>query len=348
MMRYIKEEIKMTIEKILKIKNELANQGIIKPMEDSKFMKLFEELKVWLKWDIQRFPYWDLDNKVKEFYNYEESDLKFYNKNYDIIVFSVILGIYICEKKEVLNNIEETNAKLFFTFTSFSPLKERSFYKNYQKICGINIDNLGFFIRGMIRNKIGNSTFEEFLNNYTTILQKYKLVPLIDKDGTIETTVTPVVEPKYTPGSNGTMEQIKSKYGYVPAAYSALQHNPVGLWYMYQQTGKYRSQFVDYNELDKSSDNMALNHIEAITKLMTKCTVYQMILQEMPEIGTDINGKTIKLKIAGYNASKVGLLAVKDDEHVLAIIYDMASDNAQGISGDKKNVDDWIAKKLVS
>ena len=338
----------MTIEKILKIKNELANQGIIKPMEDSKFMKLFEELKVWLKWDIQRFPYWDLDNKVKEFYNYEESDLKFYNKNYDIIVFSVILGIYICEKKEVLNNIEETNAKLFFTFTSFSPLKERSFYKNYQKICGINIDNLGFFIRGMIRNKIGNSTFEEFLNNYTTILQKYKLVPLIDKDGTIETTVTPVVEPKYTPGSNGTMEQIKSKYGYVPAAYSALQHNPVGLWYMYQQTGKYRSQFVDYNELDKSSDNMALNHIEAITKLMTKRTVYQMILQEMPEIGTDINGKTIKLKIAGYNASKVGLLAVKDDEHVLAIIYDMASDNAQGISGDKKNVDDWIAKKLVS
>ena len=117
---------------------------------------------------------------------------------------------------------------------------------------------------------------------------------------------------------------------------------------MYQQTGKYRSQFVDYSELDKSSDNMALNHIEAITKLMTKRTVYQMILQEMPEIGTDINGKTIKLKIAGYNAFKVGLLAVKDDEHVLAIIYDMASDKAQGISGDKKNVDDWIAKKLAN
>ena len=39
---------------------------------------------------------------------------------------------------------------------------------------------------------------------------------------------------------------------------------------------------------------------------------------------------------------------MKDDEHVLAIIHDMASDKAQGISGDKKNVDDWIAKKLVS
>ena len=163
---------------------------------------------------------------------------------------------------------------------------------------------------------------------------------MIDKDGTIETTATPVTESKYVPRF---MEEIKSKYGYVPEAYlAALQCNPAWL------TGKYRSQFVDYNELDKSSDNMALSHIEAITnKLMTKRTVYQMILQEMPEIGTDINGKTIKLKIAGYNASKVGLLAVKDDEHVLAIIYDMASDKAQGISGDKKNVDDWIAKKLA-
>lgn len=39
---------------------------------------------------------------------------------------------------------------------------------------------------------------------------------------------------------------------------------------------------------------------------------------------------------------------MKDDEHVLAIIHDMASDKAQGISGDKKNVDDWIAKKLAN
>lgn len=340
----------MTVEKILEIKNELANRGIINEpimIDDSKFLKLFEELKEWFKWDIQRFPYWDLDNKVREFYNYEESDLKFYNKNYDLIVFSVMLGICICKKKEVLNNIEETNARLFFTFTSFCPLKERSFYKNYQKICGINIDNLGFFIRGMIRNKMGNGTFNEFLNSYTTILQKYKIAPSIDKDGTIETTATPVVEPKYIPSSDGFMEQVKAKYGYVPAAYSALQRNPIGLYYIHQQTGKYRSQFVDYSELDKSSDNIALNHIEAITKLMMKRTVYQIILQEMPELGTDINGNTIKFKIAGYNASKIGLLALKDNEHVLAIIYDMANDKAQGISGDKKNVDDWIAKKLA-
>lgn len=156
-----------------------------------------------------------------------------------------------------------------------------------------------------------------------------------------------VVAPTYQFKSNNKFDEAESKYGYVPAACLALQCNPVGLWYMYQQTGQCRSQFVDYSELDKSSDNMALNHIEAITKLMTKRTVYQMILQEMPEIGTDINGKTIKLKIAGYNASEIGLLALKDNEHVLAIIYDAAEDKAQGISGDKKNVDAWTAKKLA-
>ena len=54
-----------------------------------------------------------------------------------------------------------------------------------------------------------------------------------------------------------------------------------------------------------------------------------------------------KFKIAGYNASKIELLAMKDDAHVLAIIYDAAEDKAQGISGDKKNVDVWTAKKLA-
>lgn len=332
----------MTIEKILEIKNELVNQGIIKPeINDSKlFLKLFEELKEWFKWDIQRFPYKELDNPIGYHYNYNDNDLKFYNENYDLIVFSVMLGIYICAKEECLSDIEITNGILRCRFTSFNTGKDRYFYENYQKICGINIDNLGYFIRGMIRNKMGNGTFEKFLNNYTAILQKYKTTPLIDKDDTIETTATPVTESKYVPRF---MEEIKSKYGYVPEAYlAALQCNPAWL------TGKYRSQFVDYNELDKSSDNMALNHIEAITnKLMTKRTVYQMILQEMPEIGTDINGNTIKFKIAGYNASKIGLLALKDNEHVLAIIYDAAEDKAHGISGDKRNVDAWIAKKLA-
>ena len=342
----------MTIEKILEIKDELVKRGIVDEpiiINDSKFLKIFEELKEWFKWDIQRFPYKELTDPIGYRYNYRDCDLKFYNENYDIVIFSVILGIYICGKKEVLNNVYYSNKILCSRFTSFTASEDDYFYKNYQKICGINTDILGYFVRGIIRNKMGNSTFEEFLNNYTAILQKYKPAQLIDRDSTIETTATPVTEPKYVPSSNnGFMEQIKAKYGYVPAACLALQCNPVGLWYMYQQTGQCRSQFVDYSELDKSSDNMALNHIEAITKLMTKRTVYQMILQEMPEIGTDINGKTIKFKFVGYNDTKIGLLAVKDDEHVLAIIYDMASDKAQGISGDKKNVDDWIAKKLAN
>ena len=319
----------MTIEKILKIKNELANQGIIKPMEDSKFMKLFEELKVWLKWDIQRFPYWDLDNKVKEFYNYEESDLKFYNKNYDIIVFSVILGIYICKKKEVLNNIEETNAKLFFTFTSFSPLKERSFYKNYQKICGINIDNLGFFIRGMIRNKMGNGTFGEFLNNYTTILQKYKPVPLIDKDGTIETTATHVVEPKYIPADTGVAERVKAKYGFIPAAYSALQSNPIGLWYTHQQTGQCRSKFVDYTHRTFFPEHCYYYQdlINSINKVMSNRNVYEEIFKLMPIIGTEfVNTKPVLFGFLGFSRnSNVYVLGARYGNHTFIIKVNIKS-----------------------
>ena len=337
----------MTIEKILEIKSKLVDQGIINEpimIDDSKFLKLFEELKKWLKWDIQRFPYKELTDPIGYRYNYRDCDLKFYNENYDLITFSVMVGINICGKEGVLNDVEDTNAILGFSFTSFTALEDSYFYKNYQKICGINTDILGYFIRGMIRNKMGNGTFEEFLNNYTTILQKYKTMPLIDKDGTIETTATHVVEPKYTPGSDGFMEQVKAKYGYVPAAYSALQC----LWYMHQQTGQYRSKFVDYSKLDNCHDQKAVKlYIEHITRVMSMPKVYQTILQEMPELGTDINGNTIKFKIAGYNASKIGLLALKDNEHVLAIIYDMANDKAQGISGDKKNVDDWIAKKLA-
>lgn len=38
---------------------------------------------------------------------------------------------------------------------------------------------------------------------------------------------------------------------------------------------------------------------------------------------------------------------MKDEEHVLAVIYDAAEDKAHGISDDKKNVDARIAKKLA-
>ena len=333
----------MTIEKILEIKNELVKRGIVDEpiiIDDSKFLKLFEELKEWFKWDIQRFPYRGLIDPIGYRYNYRDCDLKFYNENYDLIVFSAMVGIYICT---ITGSLKTTrvNHKMSELFSVYCNADVMEFYRNYKKICSIkNVDNLAYFVRGMIRNKMGNSTFEEFLNEYVTILQKYKTTPLIDKDGTIE----PVVEPKYTPGSDGFMEQIKAKYGYVPAAYSALQR----LWYMHQQTGQYRSKFVDYSKLDNCHDQKAVKlYIEHITRVMSMPKVYQIILQEMPELGTDINGNTIKFKIAGYNASKIGLLALKDNEHVLAIIYDMANDKAQGISGDKKNVDDWIAKKLA-
>lgn len=186
----------MTNEKILEIKNELANQGIIKPIiDDSKFLKLFEELKEWFKWDIRRFPYRELTDPIGYHYNYKESDIKFYKDNYDLVVFSAMLGIYICAKEECLDDMQITNAILLCTFTSFNTGKDRYFYENYQKICGIDTSILGYFIIGMIRNKMGSNTFDEFLNSYATILQKYhKTVLSIDKNSTIETTATPVDE----------------------------------------------------------------------------------------------------------------------------------------------------------
>ena len=73
----------MTIEKILEIKSKLVDQGIINEpimIDDSKFLKLFEELKKWLKWDIQRFPYKELTDPIGYRYNYRDCDLKFYRK----------------------------------------------------------------------------------------------------------------------------------------------------------------------------------------------------------------------------------------------------------------------------
>lgn len=314
----------MTIEKILEIKDELVKRGIVDEpiiINDSKFLKLFEELKEWFKWDIQRFPYKELTDPIGYRYDYRDRDLKFYNENYDLIVFSAMVSINICKKKGVLNNVYHTAKIVCSGFTPFSALEDSYFYKNYQKICGIGDENLGFFIMGMIRNKMGNGTFEEFLNDYATILQKYKPVPLIDKDGTIETTATPVVEPKYTPGSNRTMEQIKSQYGYyVPAAYSALQCNPVGLWYMHQQTGQYRSEFIDY-------DNKAFycyyyqDLINNINKVLSNPSVYEEILKQMPIIGTKFaNVKPVLLQFLGFSKStNVYILGARHGNHTFII-----------------------------
>ena len=335
----------MTNEKILEIKNELVNQGIIKPMiDDSKFMKLFEELKEWFKWDIQRFPYKELTDPIGYRYNYRDCDLKFYNENYDLIVFSAMVGIYICT---ITGNgclkTGRVNHKMSELFSVYCDAAVMEFYRNYKKICGINknVDNLAYFVKGMIRNKM-NGTFEEFLNEYATILQKYKTVPLIDKDGTIETTATPVVEPKYTPGGDGVMEQIKAKYGYIPAAYLALQHNPVGLWYMYQQTGQYRSKFVDYTNFPEHYCYYQdlINHIN---KVMSNRAVYEEILNHMPIIGTEfVNTKPVLLKFLGFSKStNVYVLGACYGNHTFAIKVDIKAskfETACGLNDDMNRI----------
>lgn len=353
----ITEKINLTNEQILKLKEMYEKYEVVKfPAEfDSiDFVGAFNELKEWFKWDLDKYQYDHLTDSteshtVKKFLN-TASDTLF--KGYDIAVFVVIVELAIIESAGLVHNsdldlIEKSIEKFEDDgeiYGKLDPDYNSEFDTDkYSELAHYVLQEFNYtdYTKGLIRNRMGDDDFETFFRKYKAILRKH---------ATSELSTVPECNPTVT--TIDTMAtnavSLEAEYGLVPAAYLALQCNPVGLWYMYQQTGKYRSQFVDYSELDKSCDNMALNHIEAITRLMTKRTVYQMILQEMPEIGTAINGKTIKLKIAGYNASKVGLLAVKDDEHVLAIIYDMASDKAQGISGDKQNVDAWIAKKVAN
>ena len=306
----------MTMQKILAIKHEMENLGHDEFPEDTKFIKIFDELKKWFK---KWFTWYDHYNG--------KSFIIFFKENYDLVVFTVMIGI-----QEGVTLYDNTKTKTKFSkreividiinrkFYNYNV----EFYSTHGNIYGVERVLLGNFINDIIHDKMNikcDDAFEEFLKEYFAILEKY------NNDVIVETIDTPVA-PTYKINNKNLNQAIVDQYGYIPKAYLALQRNPVGVWYMYQQTGKYRSQFVDYRKLDKSSDNMALNHIEAINKLMTKCTVYQMILQEMPELGTKINGNTIKFKIAGYSATKIGLLAVKDDEHVLAIIYDNAEDNA--------------------
>lgn len=328
----------MTMQKILKIKHEMENLGHDEFPEDTKFIKIFDELKKWFK---KWFKWYDHYNG--------KSFMIFFKENYDLVVFTAMIGI-----QEGVTLYDNTKTKTKFSkreividiinrkFYNYNV----EFYSTHGNIYGIERVLLGNFINDIIHDNMNikcddDAAFEKFLKEYFAILEK------CNNDVIVETIDTPVA-PTYKINNKNLNQAIVDQYDYIPKAYLALQRNPVGVWYMYQQTGKYRSQFVNYRKLDKSSDNMALNHIEAINKLMTKCTVYQMILQEMPELGTKINGKTIKFKFVGYNDTKIWLLAVKDDEHVLAIIYEMANDKAQGISGDKKNVDAWIAKKVAN
>ena len=88
-----------------------------------------------------------------------------------------------------------------------------------------------------IRNRMGTDDFETFFRKYKAILRKH---------ATLELSTVPECNPTViaidTMANNAV--SLEAEYGLVPAAYLALQCNPVGLWYMYQQTGKYRSQFV--------------------------------------------------------------------------------------------------------
>ena len=266
----ITEKINLTNEQILKLKEMYEKYEVVKfPTEfDSiDFVGAFNELREWFKWDLDKYQYTHLTDSteshtVKKFLN-TASDTLF--KGYDIAVFVVIVELSIIESAGLVHNsdldlIEKSIEKFEDDgeiYEKLDPDYNSKFDTDkYSELAHYVLQEFNYtdFTQGLIRNRMGDDDFETFFRKYKAILRKHATSELstVPECNLTVTTID-------TMATNAV--SLEAEYGFVPAAYLALQCNPIGLLYMYQQTGKYRSQFVDYSELDKSSDNMALNHI---------------------------------------------------------------------------------------
>ena len=95
-------------------------------------------------------------------------------------------------------------------------------------------------------------------NTYKMKNSNNMVTPKMIKDNTIDTTAVVLPEkiaaPAYqfkSPSNSNKFEETKAKYGFIPAAFKALQCNPVGLWYYDYATGLYKSKFINYANLDR-------------------------------------------------------------------------------------------------
>lgn len=354
------EKISLTNEQILKLKEFYEENNIVKFPEELDVLKSFSELKDWF--GKSQYKYINFQNKKMNMDNY-----------YDFVVFNTMITLLFLEnnktdisKLDLVENVLEKFNKTNKWF--FSDLKiifdriigEISFFResnNIEEMVGYIIINMNYsfnFAITLIHNYIKNGNFETFFKKYKSIIQKHttslKSNSLVDDPSitTIDTTATVVVEPKYIPSSNGVMEQIKSKYGYyVPAAYNALQCNPVGLWYMHQQTGQYRSKFIDYNN-KAFCCRYYQDLINHINKVMSNKNVYEEMLKLMPIIGTEfINTKPILLGFLGFSRStNVYVLGARHGNHTFIIkvnIKDNKIDISCGANDEiNQKIDDYL------
>lgn len=151
--------------------------------------------------------------------------------------------------------------------------------------------------------------------------------PKMVKDNTtIDTTAVVLPEKIATPtyqfkSSSNKFEEAKTKYGFIPAAFEALQYNPVGLWYYDYAAGLYKSKFVNYVNLDRKRNPEREIFYKHIAKVMSSKLVYENILQYMPIIGTKFehdNKLQFKCVFSSISNTKYALTA-ENNNMILAL-----------------------------
>ena len=118
-------------------------------------------------------------------------------------------------------------------------------------------------------------------NTYKMKNSNNMVTPKMIKDNTIDTTAVVLPEkiaaPAYqfkSPSNSNKFEETKAKYGFIPAAFKALQCNPVGLWYYDYATGLYKSKFINYANLDRKRNLEKEIFYKHIAKVMSSKVIY--------------------------------------------------------------------------
>lgn len=346
--------MEMTNEKILHVKAKWNEMGFTEFPENFDIVEAFKELREWFKWDMKKYPYDNITNPIKCNENYPEINYKLKDSLHDATVMSIIGILNYAENHDLTNNLNyEKIDKIIYGFdSSYICDGDLDGYYNYFKVLldiGVGATDSSY-IGGTIRNRMGTDDFETFFRKYKDILQKYTHLGNLANDPsvtTINTTATTVVEPKYIPADTGVTERVKAKYGFIPAAYSALQCNPIGLWYTHQQTGQQRSKFINYNNRAFYC-YYAQDLINNINKAMSNRNVYEKMLKLMPIIGTEfINTKPVLLDFLGFSrSSNAYILGACYGNHTFIIKVDIKSNKFIidcGLNDDiNRKIDDYF------
>ena len=317
----INDSIK-TVDEVLKMKNELEKMGLINFPKNLDFRKVYIELLNWFG-DFGKAE--NEFNSCAKFFNAPPKELlkKCMAERYTINILIVMEVLDYCQKHKLIDecsygNMTEVYSTVFCRiareiFEKHETLKYSDFfelsdflYKDYLRYCKISeyfkSQNIYFpnndgIIAAIITNRMqmNHDNFETFFRKYEEILQKY--------------TISNIVNPTYA-----LPIDVKSRYGYVPAAYEALCQPTVGFWVYNSQTNMNESIFVNYSNLISKYPNIFRLVMNNINLVMARREIYEEILEKMPIIGTQFaNTEPIKLEFLGFSKSMT--------KYILGCIY---------------------------